>query len=68
MRSPTQSELIKFINQELDISPDSLAMAIRHSQTSLGSLPMILWQYGLINLNQLDRIFLWMENFDWRVH
>ncbi|ELR99743.1 DUF2949 domain-containing protein [Gloeocapsa sp. PCC 73106] len=64
MRAPTQNELIRFIDQEIDISPDSLAMAIRQSQTSLGSLPMILWQYGLVNLNQLEKIFVWLEDFD----
>jgi hypothetical protein len=24
-------------------------------------LPMILWQYGLVTLEQLDRIFDWLE-------
>jgi hypothetical protein len=24
-------------------------------------LPMILWQYGLVTIEQLDRIYDWME-------
>jgi hypothetical protein len=64
MTSPSQDKLIQIINQELDISSDSLAMAIRQSQNVIGSLPMILWQYGLINLNQLDRILAKIEDYD----
>lgn len=64
MKTPTQNNLLKFINQELDIPASSLAMAIRQSELSLGSLPMILWQYGLINLEQLDLILAKMEYCD----
>ncbi|TVQ44029.1 MAG: DUF2949 domain-containing protein [Gloeocapsa sp. DLM2.Bin57] len=64
MNSSTHNNLLKFINQELDIPAGSLAMAIRQSETSLGSLPMILWQYGLINLKQLDLILARMEYCD----
>lgn len=61
MGLPTQTQLISFIDKELDISPDSLAMAVKQTEISFGSLPMILWQYGLINLKQLECIFAWIE-------
>jgi len=60
----TQNNLIKFIHQELDVPYGSLDMAIRQSETSLGSIPMILWQYGLINLQQLDQILGKIEYCD----
>lgn len=64
MNSSTPKNLLNFINQELDIPAGSLDMAIRQSEVSVGSLPMILWQYGLINLKQLDLILARMEYCD----
>lgn len=58
-RSDTQ--LIRFLEKELALSPPSIAIALRHVQQDPGPLPMILWQYGLVNLEQLERIFDWLE-------
>lgn len=58
-RSDTQ--LIQFLEQELALSAPSIAIALRHVQQDPGPLPMILWQYGFVNLEQLERIFDWLE-------
>jgi hypothetical protein len=34
---------------------------MRHQPDAPNLLPMILWQYGLVTLEQLDRIFDWLE-------
>ncbi len=54
--------LVKFLQEELALSPSSIDMALRHGEQNLGPLPMILWQYGLVSLEQLERIFDWLEN------
>lgn len=46
---------------DLAISEDAIAVALRHHTRKTDPLPMILWQYGLITLEQLDKIFDWME-------
>lgn len=61
MRSVNYSRLIRFLQEELAISKDSIAIAQRHFEQDPGPLPMILWQYGLVTLEQLDRIFEWLE-------
>ncbi|MEO0409955.1 MAG: DUF2949 domain-containing protein [Cyanobacteria bacterium P01_A01_bin.135] len=61
MTPSTYSKLITFLQEELSISPSSISIALRHSEQDPGPLPMILWQYGLITLEQLDRIFDWLE-------
>ncbi|MGF1537126.1 MAG: DUF2949 domain-containing protein [Elainellaceae cyanobacterium] len=61
MTPTTYSKLITFLQEELSISPSSISIALRHSEQDPGPLPMILWQYGLITLEQLDRIFDWLE-------
>jgi hypothetical protein len=53
--------LIQFLQDELSISAASLQVALKHSEQDPGPLPMILWQYGLVTLEQLEQIYDWME-------
>lgn len=55
------SRFIHFLQQELSISADSLAVALRYREQDPGPLPMILWQYGLVTIEQLDQIYDWLE-------
>lgn len=61
MMPTTYSQLIEFLQDDLAISSSSIAIALKHSEQDPGPLPMILWKYGLITIEQLDRIFDWME-------
>ncbi|KAM3099126.1 DUF2949 domain-containing protein [Phormidesmis sp. 146-35] len=54
-------QLINFLQNELAISPPSIAMALRYSQQERGPLPMILWRYGFVSLDQLNQILDWLE-------
>jgi len=58
--SSTQARLIQFLRDELAIPAASISVALKQGQDS-NMLPMVLWQYGLITLEQLDKIFDWME-------
>jgi hypothetical protein len=58
----TYSQFLRFLEEELAISASSIAIALRHREQDPGPLPMILWQYGLITLEQLDRIYDWLES------
>ena len=62
MAPTTYSRLIRFLEEELALSPSSIEMALRHREQDPGPLPMILWNYGLITIEQLDQIFEWMES------
>jgi hypothetical protein len=61
MAPATYSRFIRFLQEDLSISTASIAIALRHREQDPGPLPMILWQYGLVTLEQLDRIFDWLE-------
>jgi hypothetical protein len=61
MAPATYSQLIRFLQEDLALSTSSLAIALRHREQDPGPLPMILWQYGLITLEQLDQIYDWLE-------
>jgi hypothetical protein len=53
--------LLKFLKQELALSDASLAVAKRTAQDNYNALPIVLWQYGLITLDELDRIYDWLD-------
>lgn len=53
--------LVKFLQEELGLSPSSINLALKHSEQDLGPLPMVLWRYGLVTLEQLDQIYDWLE-------
>ncbi len=55
------AKLIHFLEQEMAVSPAELAVLLRHPERDYAPLPMLLWQYGLVTLNQLSQIFDWLE-------
>jgi hypothetical protein len=59
MNPQVQAKFMQYLQEELAIPPDSLAIALRHPPQNDVQLPMVLWQYGLVTLNQLEQIFDW---------
>ncbi len=55
-----KTSLVDFLQDELKIG-EIPAIALRRCEQNPSLLPMILWQYGLISLQQLDLIFDWLE-------
>ena len=52
--------LISFLQDELEISTAEIALAQRQDEDP-NLLHIILWQYGLLTLEQLERVFRWLE-------
>jgi Protein of unknown function (DUF2949) len=57
--------IINFLCQDLDLPQDSVRLALKQTQSSRGTLPIVLWQYGLVTLPQLDRIFEMFESYSY---
>ncbi|MEK0182914.1 MULTISPECIES: DUF2949 domain-containing protein [Microcoleus] len=67
MTPATYTRLIRFLQEDLAISRASIDVAERvggneqrQRDRDPNSLPMVLWQYGLVTLEQLDKIFDWL--------
>lgn len=60
MESEEQAQFIYFLREELAIPSTAIDFALRRVDIP-SLLPMILWQYGLVTLSQLDQIFDWLE-------
>ncbi len=56
------ANLVHFLQDDLAIPDSSMAIAFKQAEQNPGPLPMILWQYGLVTIEQLGRIYDWMEN------
>ena len=61
INSTKRQMLVRFLQDDLAIPPASIDLAVRHHAEPANLLPMILWQYGLVTLEQLDLIFDWLE-------
>ncbi|MEW6493931.1 MAG: DUF2949 domain-containing protein [Cyanobacteriota bacterium] len=67
MKSTRLQQLISFLQDELTIPSASIDLAVRNHSDTPHLLPMTLWQYGLITLNQLERIFDWLETAELKI-
>lgn len=57
----TKINLFKqFLREELALPISAIALAERRSEDSPNLFGMVLWQYGLVTTQQLERIWDWM--------
>ena len=57
--SPTHP-LLKFLQTELAVPETSIQSALQRSGSHSNLFPIVLWQDGLITLEQLDQVFDWI--------
>lgn len=58
------TQFLNFLHEELAISTAAISVARKHSEANCGPLPMILWQFGMISLKQLQQIFDWLDSYN----
>jgi Protein of unknown function (DUF2949) len=61
MAGATQIKLLSFLKDELSLSSAAIDMAMRQREQDPGPLPMILWKYGFVTLDELDQIYDWLK-------
>lgn len=54
-------DLLQFCEQEFSVTTADIQIVLRHYQRNLTPIPMLLWQFGIISIKQLDRIHRWSE-------
>lgn len=60
MKPSMPTRLTSFLKQELAIPDAWIALAQRQNESE-SLLHIVLWQYGLLTLEQLEQVFDWME-------
>jgi hypothetical protein len=59
---PLPSEaLVRYLRHQLGLSENGLELGIRQSQLEQAPLPVVLWRFGLISLEQFDQVLGWQE-------
>ena len=58
---PPSEELCNFIVDKLGISQSALDLGIKRSSLENSPLPIVMWNYGLLNINQLKKILSWQS-------
>ena len=53
--------LIKFLRLKLNVSAEAISLARKTQDLEPNTLPIVLWQYGFLNTQQLDQVFDWLE-------
>lgn len=61
MNSTIYAKFIRFLREELALSSESISTVERAVEQNPAPIPMILWQYGLVTLEELDRIYDWLH-------
>lgn len=62
MSSPSQQQLIHYLQTDLGVSEKAIDLALRLQQPLQGPIHILLWQYGLIDIEQLGKAIEWWVN------
>ena len=63
-QAPPSDALLRQLRQELGLSDSALSLGLRQAELEQAPLPVVLWRFGLINLEQLDQLFAWQAQQD----
>lgn len=55
------TKLISFLQEDLAIPAAAIALAQKQGEQDSSTLPMVLWQYGLVTISQLEQMLDWLE-------
>ncbi|MFM7086206.1 MAG: DUF2949 domain-containing protein [Cyanobium sp.] len=58
---PPPAALLLFLRNQLGLSDNALDLGIRQSQLEQAPLPVVLWRYGLITLEQFHQLLDWQD-------
>ena len=62
MKKDKSYEPLKFLLMDIGLSKSAINLGIRLSKKNKASLPITLWSYGLISIDELDRIYNYLWN------
>lgn len=63
MEAKDITQFLRFLQDELGIPDANLRLALRHPEQTPSLLPMILWQYGLVTLAEVNSMLDWLEHW-----
>ena len=58
---PPSDALLRVLRHQLGLSESAVALGLRQAELEQAPLPVVLWRYGLISLEQLDQLLTWQD-------
>ena len=62
MKKDSFYKTIQFLFTDIGLSKSAINLGIKLSKKNKASLPITLWSYGLISIDELDRIYNYLWN------
>ena len=62
MKKDSFYKTIQFLFTDIGLSKSAVNLGIKLSKKNKASLPITLWSYGLISIDELDRIYNYLWN------
>ena len=59
---PATDALLQFLQRRLGLSPSALDLGQRQAELEQAPLPIVLWSFGLLSLQQLEEVFDWQNS------
>ena len=59
---PATEALLQFLQRRLGLSPSALQLGQRQAELEQAPLPIVLWSFGLLSLQQLEEVFDWQNS------
>ena len=59
---PATDALLHFLQRRLGLSPSALKLGQRQAELEQAPLPIVLWSFGLLSLQQLEDVFDWQNS------
>jgi len=59
-----QAALLRYLRQELALSDNALQLGLKQSEQEQAPLPVVLWRFGLISLEQFDQVLCWQASLE----
>ena len=58
---PASEALLQFLQRRLGLSPSALDLGQRQAELEQAPLPIVLWSFGLLSLQQLEEVYDWQN-------
>lgn len=58
---PPPEGLLRFLRTTIGLSESALALGLKQAQLEQAPLPVVLWRFGLISLDQFDAVLAWQD-------
>ena len=55
------AQLLDFLQRRLGLSNNALTLGLRQAELEQAPLPVVLWSFGLLSLDQLQQVLDWQD-------